>query len=47
MIVLFQEGIPIETDHLISDTSRAEEVSDSLRDQKDNLGMCQRRVNDS
>ena len=47
MIVLFQEGIPIETDHLISDTSRAEEVSDSLCDQKDNLGVCQRRVNDS
>ena len=47
MIVFLQEGIPVKTDHLISDASRAEEVSDSLCDQKDNLEVCQRRVDAS
>lgn len=43
MIVLLQEGVPVEADHLICDTSRAEEVSDSFRDQKNDLAAASGR----
>jgi len=37
MVLFLQEGITAELNHLVSNTICTEEVSDSLRDQNDDL----------
>jgi len=39
MVLFLQEWVPIELYHLISDTVCAQEVSDGLRDQNDDLAV--------